>query len=138
MKSTILWDITPCSPFSVNRRFEKTSPPFSGSKYMLFPHWFHAGLIFSTLKMEAICSSETSIETHIILFSIFLFMAGIEPQVSGHNQLQAVILGLASGLFLWRSEGQWLWLLCEEEGSVNHCNAPNIGHRVVTNYRPCY
>jgi hypothetical protein len=42
MKSTILWDITPCSPLKVNRRF------LLG--------------IFSTLKMEAMCSSEMSVD----------------------------------------------------------------------------
>jgi hypothetical protein len=31
LKSTIFWDITPCSPLKVSRRFERTSPPFSGS-----------------------------------------------------------------------------------------------------------
>jgi hypothetical protein len=47
--STIFWDITQCSPLCVNRRF-------GGS-------WFLAQLIFSTLKMEAICSSKMSVET---------------------------------------------------------------------------
>jgi hypothetical protein len=32
MKSTIFWDITPCSPLKVNWRFGGTSPPSSGSK----------------------------------------------------------------------------------------------------------
>jgi hypothetical protein len=69
MKSTI-WDITPCSPLSVN----------------LFLHWFLAQLTFSILKMEAICSSEKSVDTQrttrhyipedstllkLILFTIF-------------------------------------------------------------------
>jgi hypothetical protein len=30
-KSTIFWDIMPCSPLRVNRRFGGTSPPSSGS-----------------------------------------------------------------------------------------------------------
>jgi hypothetical protein len=29
---SIFWDITPCSPFKVNRRFGVTSPPYSRSK----------------------------------------------------------------------------------------------------------
>jgi hypothetical protein len=41
MRNTISWDITPC----VNRR------------------WFLAQLNLSILKMEAICSSETSVDT---------------------------------------------------------------------------
>jgi hypothetical protein len=32
MKRVIFWDITPCSPLSVNRRFGGTSPQSSGSK----------------------------------------------------------------------------------------------------------
>jgi hypothetical protein len=55
-KSSIFWDITHCSPLKVNRRFGGTyrlclSPAFtlvSCSTYC------------STLKMEAMCSSETS------------------------------------------------------------------------------
>jgi hypothetical protein len=46
-ESTIFWDITPCSPLSVNRSFGGT----------------YVQLIFSTLKMEAILSSETSVDT---------------------------------------------------------------------------
>jgi hypothetical protein len=43
MKTAIFWDITPCSRW--------------------LARWFHAELIFSTLKMEAICFSETSVDT---------------------------------------------------------------------------
>jgi hypothetical protein len=32
LKSNIFWDITPCSPLKMNRRFGETSPPSSGSK----------------------------------------------------------------------------------------------------------
>jgi hypothetical protein len=32
LKSTIFWDIMPCSPLKVIRRFGGTSPPSSGSK----------------------------------------------------------------------------------------------------------
>jgi hypothetical protein len=51
MKSVNFWDITPCSPLSINRRF--------GGTYRRLL----AKLISSTLKMEAICSSETSVDT---------------------------------------------------------------------------
>jgi hypothetical protein len=73
MKSTIFWDITPCSPSNVNR--------LSGGAYRLhFQGWrisrarnqreskwqaeFFASCsaYSSTLKMEAICSTETSID----------------------------------------------------------------------------
>jgi hypothetical protein len=63
MKSTTFWDIMPCSPLKVNRRFRGTSPPSSGSKNK--PHAFtlvSCSAYFSTLKMEAICSSKTSVD----------------------------------------------------------------------------
>jgi hypothetical protein len=46
MKSIVFWDITPCSPLSVNRRF-------GGTYSLLLPCWFLFELISSTLKMEA-------------------------------------------------------------------------------------
>jgi hypothetical protein len=69
MKNIIFWDITPCSPLSVNRCFggtyrlhlqgrrNKFSKKAGGKQNIL------AELISSTPKMEAICSSETSVET---------------------------------------------------------------------------
>jgi hypothetical protein len=56
MKSTIFWDITPCSPLSVSRRFGGT---------LCFPAVFtrvSCPAYFSNLKMGAICSSETSVD----------------------------------------------------------------------------
>jgi hypothetical protein len=55
MKSTIFWNITPCNPLNVNRCF--------GGTYHLLSRWFFAELNFSTLKMEAIYSFETSVDT---------------------------------------------------------------------------
>jgi hypothetical protein len=54
MKSIIFWDMTPCSPSSFNRRF--------GGTYHLLATCLlvFAEIISSTLKMEVICSSETS------------------------------------------------------------------------------
>jgi hypothetical protein len=57
MKSTIFWNITPCIPLSVNRRFGETY------RLHLLSRWFLAQLIFSAMKMEAICSSETLVAT---------------------------------------------------------------------------
>jgi hypothetical protein len=54
MKRIIFWDMTPCNPLSFIRRF--------GGIYSLLACWF-AEPISSTLKMEAICFSETSVET---------------------------------------------------------------------------
>jgi hypothetical protein len=82
MKSTIFWDVTPCSPLRVNRRFGGTcrlrlqgrinnfsKKPASKQVastllvYHMLACWFLAENIPSTLKMEAICSSETSVDT---------------------------------------------------------------------------
>jgi hypothetical protein len=76
VKSTALWDIKQCSPVSVNRRFGGTyrlhlqGRKISESKRKacflacnLLPRWFLAEFIFSILKMEAIYSSETSVDT---------------------------------------------------------------------------
>jgi hypothetical protein len=60
MESTIFWDITPCSPLKFNRRFGGT---YRLHLQGLLATCFHAGFLlayFSTLKMEAICSSETT------------------------------------------------------------------------------
>jgi hypothetical protein len=53
LKSIIFWDMTPCSLLSCNRRF--CLPP--ACLLVL------AEIISSTLEMEAICSSETSVAT---------------------------------------------------------------------------
>jgi hypothetical protein len=74
MKNIIIfWDITLCSPLSVNRRFGWTyrlhlqgRKIISASRWQLLACWFLAELISSTLKMEAICSSETSVNTQRI------------------------------------------------------------------------
>jgi hypothetical protein len=75
LKSIIFWDMTPCSPKSFNRRFGKTyrlhfhgrRNKFSKNQQAssLPPVWLlvFAELISSTLKMEAICSSKTSVQT---------------------------------------------------------------------------
>jgi hypothetical protein len=67
MKSTIFWDITPCSLLSVNRRFGETSRlnlhsrKISWARNQCESRWQEA--YFLTLKMEARCSSETSVHT---------------------------------------------------------------------------
>jgi hypothetical protein len=62
MKSTIFWDITPFSPSSFNRRFGGTYRLHLQVCHLL-SRWFLAQRIFSTLKMEAICSSAASVDT---------------------------------------------------------------------------
>jgi hypothetical protein len=73
MKSIIFWDITPGSPLNVNSRFggtyrlhlqgrrNKFSKKLAGGN--LLACWFFAELISSIVKMEAICSTETSVDT---------------------------------------------------------------------------
>jgi hypothetical protein len=67
MKSTIFWDIKPCSPLRANRRLGETSPPSSWSKHKLSkkPAFTLISCLayFWTLKTEAICSSETSVDS---------------------------------------------------------------------------
>jgi hypothetical protein len=81
MKSTIFWDITLCSPFSVNRRlggtyrlnlqgrknkFRKKSAESRWQALFGLPpvfRWFPAELIFATVNMEATCSFEKSVDT---------------------------------------------------------------------------
>jgi hypothetical protein len=70
VKSTIFWDITPCTPLKVNGRFRETCRLHLqgrrkqvANRCHLLSCWFLAQLNFSTLKMEAICSSKTSVDT---------------------------------------------------------------------------
>jgi hypothetical protein len=60
MKSTVFWHITPCSPLKVIWCFGGTS---RRAKLCLPPDFtfVSCATYFSTLKMEAICSSETSV-----------------------------------------------------------------------------
>jgi hypothetical protein len=72
LNSTIFWDITPCSPLRVNWRFRNThrlhlqGRRISQAKNQHKSRWQASMLLScsaysSTLKMEAICSSETSV-----------------------------------------------------------------------------
>jgi hypothetical protein len=79
-KSVIIWDITPCSPLSVNRRFGRTYRlHLQGRRNKRASRWeaseehiachllaslFLAELISSALKKGVICFSETSVDTH--------------------------------------------------------------------------
>jgi hypothetical protein len=56
MKNSVFWDITPCSPLNIYRRFEGSE--LFVTYFMLFPSLVHS----STLKMEATCSSEISVD----------------------------------------------------------------------------
>jgi hypothetical protein len=57
MKSTIFWDLMPCSPLKANRRFGGTYRLRLQDRRINKQDSAYS----STLKMEAICSSETSV-----------------------------------------------------------------------------
>jgi hypothetical protein len=65
-KFYILWEITQCSPLEVNRRFRGTLGfHLPGRRISKLVTWFTLVSLlayFSTLKMEATCYSETSVE----------------------------------------------------------------------------
>jgi hypothetical protein len=67
LKSTIFWAIMPCSPLKVNRRFGRTfclhlqGRRISRKTNQRESRW-QAEFYPPTLKMEAICSSETSVD----------------------------------------------------------------------------
>jgi hypothetical protein len=66
MKNIIFWDMTSCSPLSFNRRFGGTNRLHLQGRRNKFPPaclLVFAELISSTLKMEALWSSETSVAT---------------------------------------------------------------------------
>jgi hypothetical protein len=66
--SSIFWDITPCSPLNVNRRFGgKSCLHLQDRRINRARNRHEAGSKFflaysSTFKMDAICSSETSVD----------------------------------------------------------------------------
>jgi hypothetical protein len=69
LKSISFWNVTPCSLLSCNRRFGGTyrlhlqGRRNNFSKNQQASKWLIAEIISFTLKMEAICSSETSVAT---------------------------------------------------------------------------
>jgi hypothetical protein len=65
-------DITPCSLLKVNRRFRRTCRPhfqgrISWEVYQLESGKLVSGSSYSTFKIEAICSSETSVTFNWLL-----------------------------------------------------------------------
>jgi hypothetical protein len=64
MKSSIFWDIKPCNSWKINRRFGITCLHLQDRR-IFSPTAFtvvSCSAYSSTLKMEAICSSETSVD----------------------------------------------------------------------------
>jgi hypothetical protein len=64
IKSAIFWDITPCSLLKVYRRFGET---YRWARYQRDSRWQAevSCSAYSTLKMEAVCFSETSVAFHL-------------------------------------------------------------------------
>jgi hypothetical protein len=75
MKSSIFWDITTCGSLKVNRRFGRAcrlhlqGRRISRARNQGESRW-HAGFLLGlTLKMEATCSSETSVNFQWTIWS---------------------------------------------------------------------
>jgi hypothetical protein len=65
--SSIFWNIMPCSPVKINRRFGgHIHIQGREAELCLLPVscWFLALLNLRTLKIEAICSPERSVDFH--------------------------------------------------------------------------
>jgi hypothetical protein len=65
MKNAVFWNTTLCTPLKVNRRFGQTYRlHFQGQGLCLPPAFtlVSCSAYSSTLKMEAICSCETSVD----------------------------------------------------------------------------
>jgi hypothetical protein len=86
MNNFSVWNITPCCPLKVNRRFRETSAPSSGSK----PSKKTAPPLFtlvscsdssSNLKIETIYFSETSVEFErfTLRYSLYQTIKLFEP-----------------------------------------------------------
>jgi hypothetical protein len=86
MKCSIFWDIMPCSPLKVNRRFEEHVAFWFPPAFTLVS----CSAYSSTLKMEA-CSSETSAEFQrttrcYILEDKIICMSLLKLAAASHNQ----------------------------------------------------
>jgi hypothetical protein len=63
MKSSIFWDITPSSPLKTKRRFGGKCPRLFQVFLIAISFTMFSWLsCFSTMKMEATCFSETSVD----------------------------------------------------------------------------
>jgi hypothetical protein len=148
IKNTIFWDTTPCSTLSVNGRFEGTHRlHLQGRKISwarkqresrwqaegachLLSRWFLAQLIFLTLKMEPICSFETSVDSQrvasrgsfppaftLVYFSAYffdlenggdMFLRNVGWHSTGGNQRELAIC-FHSGFLLSLFFRPWRW-----------------------------
>jgi hypothetical protein len=125
VKSSVIWAITPCSPLKVNRHFGGTcrlhhqgqtvrqarNPYEANNKRRLFAAFIIPiyCLAYSTLMMEATCSSETSVD-----FQMITRRYSPEPPVWGPQISYSRDLDMR---FSWKwlcrflSYGIYLWLL---------------------------
>jgi hypothetical protein len=121
MKRTISWDVMPCSPVEVHRRFGGTCRLHFQSVlaliFLLVPSSAH----FSTRSMEATCSSETSEDfqrttrccgPEIELFSIVRFWKFTYFIVENTLQIRRVVK--RKGSERWRSRSRTIlkWVYC--------------------------
>jgi hypothetical protein len=91
IKSIIFWDMTLCSPLSFNRRFSGTYRLHLQGRRNRFSKIQQAQMAgrIIRLKMEAICSSETSVETQLTTGHHIPEDDTLQSLVSTHNLTNA-------------------------------------------------
>jgi hypothetical protein len=99
MKSTIFWDVTPCSSLKVNWRFRGLPPNFTLVSSLAYS---------SALKMKVICSSETSVDfqwttQHYISEDSTLYILGCMPV----DILNAVRLNSLGNAWIYGLQDWW-------------------------------
>jgi hypothetical protein len=105
MKSTVVWDITPCSPLKVNLRFRGTYVPLKHWRYIPEDSTHFIGLPSSLHILLAVVTKCISTEQHnltgqgkstlghIILFNFMLLLIPTwQPHKSVKWRLQCMIL----------------------------------------------
>jgi hypothetical protein len=128
MKSTVFWDIMPCSPLKVKRRFGGTNclhlqgqrirRARNQSELSLPPAFtlVSCSAYSSTLKIEAICSSQTSVyfqqmtrryipEYSTLQLSMYLFkllhLSGTNNKVHGQLVYSMDFISLSTSFYMF-------------------------------------
>jgi hypothetical protein len=86
MKTHMFWDRTPCILLNVNRRFGGMSRSFSESKNKLTCFILVSCLVCSSApKMEAICSSENSVDYGVVSQKNIIFLLLVSRTLRNHG-----------------------------------------------------
>jgi hypothetical protein len=101
MKSTIFWDMTPCSPLKFNRRFGGTRLHLRIEEYAT-QETSVKQVVSKSLKIEATCFSETSVETDYTT---------LYPRTQNSSWIQRVTFWAKeiSQYRWWKDESSSLW-----------------------------